>query len=568
MLGLVGLNACSTVKVRTDPDQAVRQGVLDARLLGRAAGGLVEVFADTSVSLLGAAGKLAGDGHTEEAAACFLKAAVDARELLESGTTPAGSGEEAVLVDLHNQSLARFAELWIGTPGEAGGGTDRLVCHGEIFEPRLAPDSAYPPGFWDRVLSARAVQIKGVVRQGRDGLGAALAGIREPRPERAAEMSVHPPRGLYVAVTMTLDTIRKGPEATVVTLSLRNPAVEQHVAADGRMFPLAADFSAPVAVWLSGRNEWLWGLDGFFHADERAAQSGIYLLEPYDPGRIPVLLIHGLVSVPIIWRDTVPAIQADPELAKRYQFFVFTYPSSYPLIESALLLREELAALRQRFDPDGTDPLSTNLVAAGHSMGGILARTLMTDMGESLWKQFSDLRLEELPLDSPAKDRVRKLVEFKPDPAVRRAIFYSVPHRGAEMAQGGLVNALSRTARLPGNVLQFTSAQLDRQTAEMLRLKVNVGKKTTSVQSLQPGSPMITALEASPIRPGVSYHSIIGDRGKGDSPESSDGVVEYWSSHLEGAASERIVPTNHSCLDDPATIAETIRILREHAGLR
>jgi len=43
----------------------------------------------------------------------------------------------------------------------------------------------------------------------------------------------------------------------------------------------------------------------------------------------------------------------------------------------------------------------------------------------------------------------------------------------------------------------------------------------------------------------IPYHSIIGDRGRGDTPNSSDGVVPYWSSHLDGAQSEKIVPSEH-----------------------
>jgi hypothetical protein len=45
------------------------------------------------------------------------------------------------------------------------------------------------------------------------------------------------------------------------------------------------------------------------------------------------------------------------------------------------------------------------------------------------------------------------------------------------------------------------------------------------------------------------HHSIIGDRGKGDTPNSSDGVVPYWSSHLATAKSEKIVPGLFGCDD-------------------
>ena len=64
-----------------------------------------------------------------------------------------------------------------------------------------------------------------------------------------------------------------------------------------------------------------------------------------------------------------------------------------------------------------------------------------------------------------------------------------------------------------------------------------------------------------PITPGIPYYSIIGDRGRGDTPQSSDGVVAYWSSHLDGAQAELIVPSNHSSPRNPQAIAEVRRIL-------
>jgi hypothetical protein len=66
------------------------------------------------------------------------------------------------------------------------------------------------------------------------------------------------------------------------------------------------------------------------------------------------------------------------------------------------------------------------------------------------------------------------------------------------------------------------------------------------------------------MTPGVPYHTIIGDRGRGDSPNSSDGTVPYWSSHMQGAATEDIVPSNHSAHQDPHAIAEVLRILKSH----
>ncbi len=85
-----------------------------------------------------------------------------------------------------------------------------------------------------------------------------------------------------------------------------------------------------------------------------------------------------------------------------------------------------------------------------------------------------------------------------------------------------------------------------------------------SVDTLAPNNDFVLALHPIPIKSGIPYHTIAGDRGRGDSPDSSDGVVPYWSSHLPGAHSEKIVPSNHGAHRTNEAIAEVKRILHAH----
>ena len=567
---ILSLASCSTVNVRLKPGAVVDEGLAAAQTLGDLSGSAVVALGKGTSALLKTADHLDGRQGREAAAGYYLQAAIEARTALLSSPESMESKAHIALLTVHNDALARFAELWNEVSAQKGQPLNSVKIGDRAVEIEWNPASKYDSRYFDKLVAAKnVVNTKGVERKTRDGLGAALAGVRDQLPDRSEEMKFYAPRGLHVPVTMTLDEVRmKDGAASCVKLSLRNPVVEQTIDLGNKRYDLAADFSAPIALILAGRNEWMWGLGGFFNADERASAAGIFLVEPYDPNRIPVLLIHGLISVPIIWRDIVPTILADPELAKRYQIMIFTYPSSYPILESAALLRSELKEIRETYDPHHQQPLSNNMVVAGHSMGGILARTLATDFGDTIWKQFSDVPFDRVPLSSEERKRISSLVFFPPDPAVRRLIFYSVPHRGADMAKGGLVGLVSKTVDLPLDLLQATAVTAKPASPiDSSIYKIDIHRKQTSVQSLQPGAPAITALEISPFRQGVTYHSVIGDRGKGDSPKSSDGVVEYWSSHLDGAASELIVPTGHGSFAYPASIAEMKRILRLHAGL-
>jgi hypothetical protein len=83
-----------------------------------------------------------------------------------------------------------------------------------------------------------------------------------------------------------------------------------------------------------------------------------------------------------------------------------------------------------------------------------------------------------------------------------------------------------------------------------------------SVDTLEPNDRFVQAVDKLPITRGIPYHSIMGDRGRGNTPNSSDGIVPYWSSHLDGARSEVIVDSGHDAQYNPETIHEVARILK------
>ena len=559
--------ACTTVRVRELPLKVTAGGIESSRLLKSQVSQSDDelgTFADRSQELLRRAKMLELAGKSREAAGFYLSTALDSRMLLQSPKIEDPARD--TLLEIHNHSLSRFAELWVADPARASGEPFRFSMEEEEFEVAVAKTSDYPALYFDRAVAAESLKGKGVEERRREGYGAAMVGIREQTEDRADELAFFSAKGLHVPISLVIEEPRITGKTTVVPISIKNPLLTESVVLGGERVPLAADYSGFMEMLLAGRNDLFWGLKGFFEADKRIENSGIYLLEPFDPDRIPVVLTHGLVSVPIIWRDLIPELMSEPEIAERYQFLVFTYPSSYILPESALLFREELAALREKYDPAGRTPLSTNMVAMGHSMGGMLTHLLIAEMGGLLWQEVSDVPLEQTNLSPEDKATALDLAFFDPDPAVRRAVYMSTPHGGASAADLNLANALSRLASLPGDVVQFTADLAS--LSGLQESSINYGKKMTSVQSLSPESPIVRAMSKAPYKNGVVYHSIIGDRGKGDTPDSSDGIVEYWSSHQPGAASEIIVPTGHSSYTHPNAVAEIKRILREHVGLR
>ena len=87
-----------------------------------------------------------------------------------------------------------------------------------------------------------------------------------------------------------------------------------------------------------------------------------------------------------------------------------------------------------------------------------------------------------------------------------------------------------------------------------------------SLDGMRAESPLLKAIDAQPIAPGIAYHSIIATIHPGLPKEAmTDGFVRYTSAHLDGAVSEAIVTSTHVTVEsDPEVIAEVRRILAEH----
>jgi len=135
-------------------------------------------------------------------------------------------------------------------------------------------------------------------------------------------------------------------------------------------------------------------------------------------------------------------------------------------------------------------------------------------------------------------------------------VFICVPHRGSYLATSWIGSLGVSLIRLPATVISRVELVI---LSPMLR-DIGFKRLPTGINGLSPRSPVLRSLDTLPIA--VPYYSIIGDRGRGDTPNSSDGVVPYWSSHLDGAQSELIVPGPHGSFALPQTIAELKRILR------
>jgi hypothetical protein len=356
--------------------------------------------------------------------------------------------------------------------------------------------------------------------------------------------------GVAVPLTATLDFTPSASTAGRVrdaTLTLNDPTKRNTVRVAGALRPLAADFGAPFAYY---PEPGLLGLMAMLRPANYEARAGLYMLEPYDPDRIPVVLVHGLQSIPQMWLPTISAIESDPGLRGRYQFWVFAYPTGDPITLSALKLRESLARVYQLY------PKTKDMVLISHSMGGLLSQMQAVTTRRVLWDRVFQGDADRLYAKLPPDNVVKRALIFDANPRVQRIVFICVPHRGSDLAINWIGSVGNGLISLPSKVL---GGAVDVVSAP-LKKHVGIKHMPTGINGLSPRSPVLGGLDTLPID--APYHTIAGDRGRGDTPKSSDGVVAYWSSHLTGAKSELIVPGPHGSFALPQTVSELKRILR------
>jgi pimeloyl-ACP methyl ester carboxylesterase len=482
----------------------------------------------------------------EKRAADYLQAAAMTAPLLGTGSqgTPArdtynaACGELTVL--LRNGEGGRFWNHPLNLTG------NNTTYHLQL-EP--AANAVWAPNYFTTFELEQQIKEKLIKKENiQQGVGGALVGVRilNPREKFA------PPRGISAAVTATLDF--RGKDAT---LALHRPTKRPTATVEGKVRPLAVNYSAPISYYKPPSNLALRGLIGGFEATHYPAGIGLYLMQPYDPDRIPLIFVHGLFSTPFTWVETINGLQADPEIRKHYQFWVFAYPTGYPILYSAFRLREELAKVDQVY------PSHKPYVMVGHSMGGMLTHDQVITLTRATWEKQMGQRAKVIFDQQPKNGLIVRATTFRANPRIQRVVFICTPHRGSDMASGGLGKFAISLINLPG---QLTAVLKDAFSDAELAQLTGSRRLPNSVWGLKPTNPALRVINSAPIS--VPYHSIIGDRGRGDSPNSSDGVVAYWSSHLDGAKSELIVPGPHGSCALPQTIDELDRILRLNLGLR
>lgn len=426
----------------------------------------------------------------------------------------------------------------------------------------------------DYVQSSYNLNFSGFYKINRqDGLGAEFIVITQADATHKNEFILDPikhyqhqanpniHRARYLSVTAIAQPL--DPNSSVediisgkaeLKIDLYNPYQYKTVAIDQQNYALTANYSVPFAFWLAENDLGMAAYWTLLDRTEHLRMPHVYMLEPYQPNKKIVVLIHGLASSPETWIRLTNNILGDKTLRENYQIWQVFYSTNMPIIESRFQIH---ALLQQAFAQVEPHSISAqDAVLIGHSMGGIISRLLVSQQDISpeaiprlSYEQYT--RLQQNPV-------IKERFQFNADLPFTRAIFVAAPHRGSDLTNRWYVELAKKLVKLPKTFFEQVDIQLNGSNSTQ-------GMVQSGPDDLSPQSRFMQLTKHVMPKTNIPYHSIIGNNTKSkDINKMTDGIVPYLSSHLENAVSEKVIKGGHSIHEEPETLLELRRILHQH----
>jgi len=270
----------------------------------------------------------------------------------------------------------------------------------------------------DRFISTTALEVDGLRnRYHNSGIGVPLAASLAKSPSSETKVAGSNRLGALTKVPVTLllrfDNARASLSKGKIQGRIEVYATDQTstVTIDGQKQPMEADSTAAFAYQLNDSPIYAMEIAGFFNASvftnglipKDRAQDGIFTLQPYRPGKIPVVLVHGTASSPARWAELINELNGDPKIRERFQIWLFIYDSGRGVGYSASRLRKALTNTVHELDPVGKDSALQQMVVIGHSQGGLLTKLTAIDSGTKFWDLISDKPFEQMKLSPEAR---------------------------------------------------------------------------------------------------------------------------------------------------------------------
>ena len=198
-----------------------------------------------------------------------------------------------------------------------------VTHHGFVWSPEDFQKLLTPPELNDKLLTRR---------YGRRGLGVPVVVERQRCPSDMVEVRFMPTKSWFAATAVMRfddgpapEVVGDGTSPSQPVLEFYDPLRTWELTLAGQHRTLASDITAPLSITLENTPPTYFS--GFVQPGQASAQAKLRFLEPFQAGKIPVVLIHGLFSDPESWADLVNDLRSRPSFVNQFQLWAFRYPT-------------------------------------------------------------------------------------------------------------------------------------------------------------------------------------------------------------------------------------------------
>ncbi|WP_026348741.1 esterase/lipase family protein [Psychrobacter lutiphocae] len=315
------------------------------------------------------------------------------------------------------------------------------------------------------------------------------------------------------------NTLQKVLDSHNFDIHLYNPYHTKVIDILGKPYYLAANFSASYGMWLAENRLSNVGYFNLLAKQQSLTQPQLFMLEPYDPNKRIIIMLHGLASSPATWVSITNDISNDPKLRDNYQVWQIFYPTNIPMLENRYRIQELIETAYKINDPNAQHIASQNTVLIGHSMGAVIGRMLVSnDNLEAKFNQMAeskkDRKVSQLLHDQFSQLRINNRLHLHKLASVDTAVFISAPFRGTDFADRWFTQLLRRIVQLPLGFAQTIKGNLTSIVTEGELVANPLGALIfeNGASQLSDKSSFMQLTADLKIADDVTYHSIIANR--------------------------------------------------------
>jgi hypothetical protein len=346
-------------------------------------------------------------------------------------------------------------------------------------------------------------------------------------------------------------------------LEMYDPHRWAYVEIAGHNVPLARDLSSGVAQTKADGESPKRTRMEFTRPGTVYEGPSLRMLEPYQPGKMPLVFVHGARSDPYAWADIINDLRADPEIFCRYQFWVVRYSTGEPFVVSAAKMRNDCQQVQAMFSSCGPDPALCQWVLIGYSLGGQVTRLQVTYSDDILWNTFSRKPLNEIKATDEQRARLAQDFFFEPLPFVTEVIYIAGTQLGPTIPAAFVFRFAASRTRFEGERQQEFRDMRRENPLTFVRIPGTFGGIPSSMDLMRRHSDFQEAAYSLRNSEWTTTHNIIGTGGHGG---RSDHVQPIYSARSPGAASELQVPVKHEQVHtDERSVQRVREILYQHA---